>query len=308
MKAAWVAFFVGSLTACLAQDVPRSDGRSPKIGDSGYRTQRDVPYAQMAGVRPKFLSLDIYSPLPPIPGGAPVVIMVHGGGWRAGDKSTAASGREKAAFFTSKGYVYVSVNYRLAPAVRHPVPAEDVARAVTWVARHIRTHGGDPARISLMGHSAGAHLAALVATDERYLGASGQTPSLLLGVVLLDTAAYDIARHMTPSAARRFNRALYERAFGTDPAVWADASPLRHVKPGKSLPRFLIFHTDRRPAGSGARDFAAALRKTGTPVGVVRARGKTHATLHHAIGKPGDGPSQLILDFLSGVNSFPDSI
>ena len=107
---------------------------------------------------------------------APVMVYVHGGGWRRGDKS--AVGR-KAQFFTGLGWVLVSTNYRLLPEGKHPTNVQDVAQALAWVHDHVAEHGGDPERIFLMGHSAGAHLAALVATDERHLKAAGKTLALL---------------------------------------------------------------------------------------------------------------------------------
>jgi acetyl esterase/lipase len=296
MKAVLLAYFGMGIAACLAREgLP-------------YDLHRNIPYAERAGTRQKFLSLDIYSPVPSVRGGAPVLIMVHGGGWRAGDKAIDAVGREKAAFFATEGYVYVSVNYRLSPAVKHPAHVEDVARSIAWVAGHIKSYGGDPSKISLMGHSAGAHLAALVATDERHLAAAGAPAGLLKSVILLDTAGYDIPQNLSKLSEGRFNQAIYESAFGKDPAVWADASPIRHVKAGKPLPRFLIFYTDRKTSGPLSRKFAAALRKAGAPAGAVLARGKTHTTLSHDIGDAGDGPSALILEFLRGANSFPHSL
>lgn len=287
---------------------PQAAAASAPAAAPSYQQKLNVPYAQAQGADENLLSLDIYSPSPAIKDGAPVMIMVHGGGWRAGDKATGAVGREKAAFFTSQGYVYVSVNYRLSPAVKHPTHAEDVAKAIAWVAKNIKSYGGNPGNISLMGHSAGAHLAALVATDESYLNAVGESPALLKGVVLLDTAGYDIARNMGELSEGRLNQALYENAFGKDPAVWAAASPITFAKPGKKLPRFLVFYTDRKSSGPLSKDFASALRKAGTSATAVLANGKTHSTLNHDIGKPDDGPSKLILEFLGGTDSFPDSI
>jgi acetyl esterase/lipase len=294
---------IGAREATAAQPAP-----PPAATKTSYEQHLDIPYAEIAGADKNLLSLDIYSPVPPTKGGAPVVVMVHGGGWRAGDKATGAVGREKAAFFTSQGYIYVSVNYRLSPAVQHPTHAEDVARSIAWVAKHIKDYGGNPAKISLMGHSAGAHLAALVATDGRYLAAVGESRALLKGVILLDTAGYDIARNMGELSEGRLNQSLYENAFGKDPEVWSAASPISFVKSGNDLPPFLVFYTDRKSSGPLSRDFAAALRKAGVPATAVLAKGKTHATLNHNIGKPDDGPSKLILEFLGGEKSFPDSI
>src|SRR5690348_15905056 len=92
----------------------------------------------------------------------------------------------------------------------------------------------------------------------------------------------------------RINQAIYENAFGKDPAVWAEASPITYAKPGKKLPRFIVFYTDRKSSGPLSRDFAAAIRKAGVSATAVLAKGKTHSTLNHDIGKPDDGPSKLI--------------
>ena len=163
----------------------------------------NIPFASLPGVDPKLLSLDIYRPKSPSNAGQqaalPVVVMIHGGGWRTGDKANESQGKQKASFFTGRGFVYVSINYRLSPAVQHPAHVEDVAKALAWVADHIASYGGDPERIFLMGHSAGAHLAALVTTDERYLSKLGKSSLKLNGVILLDTAGYDIARNIDES-------------------------------------------------------------------------------------------------------------
>lgn len=277
-------------------------------GAAAFESHLNIPYAKISGVPANLLSLDIYTPEAPLKGGYPVVVMVHGGGWRAGDKANGALGRDKAAFFTAQGYVYVSVNYRLSPAVKHPTHAEDVARAVAWVQDHVKEYGGDPGRLTLMGHSAGAHLAALIATDERYLAKWGKSPAMIDGVILLDTAGYDIPRNMGGSSEGPINLAIYENAFGNDPKIWADASPITHVQAGKKLPRFLVFYTDRKSSGPLSRDFAAAVRKTGAPATAILTKGKTHSTLNLNIGEPGDGPSKLILEFLKGATTFPDSI
>lgn len=300
----------GRITAEEAAGVVRARqaGRAGASAADGFVVHSDLRYARIPGVDPGLLSLDIYTPKERSADPAPVVIMVHGGGWRAGDKANAATGPEKAAFFTAQGYVFVSVNYRLSPAVRHPAHAEDVARAVAWVAEQIGRYGGDPGRITLMGHSAGAHLAALVAVHPTLLRKAGARPGVIKNVILLDTAGYDITRNMTELGGGPINRAIYENAFGTDRKVWIDGSPLTHVGSADSLPRFLIFHVDRTSSATLSRAFAAALRKAGATAQSVLARGKSHATLNQDIGDAGDGPSRLILEFLAGQNTFPDAI
>lgn len=295
--------FLASVAGGTAQEGAASRGAA------AFEKHLNIPYAKIPGVAANLLSLDIYTPTAPATsGGYPVMVMVHGGGWRAGDKANDAVGREKAAFFTAQGYVYVSVNYRLSPAVKHPTHAEDVARALVWVAEHIKDYGGDPGRLTLMGHSAGAHLAALVATDGSHLAKMGKSPAMIDGVILLDTAGYDIPRNMEITSEGLIKNVIFRNAFGKDPKVWAEASPINHVKAGGKFPRFLVFYTDRKTSGPISRDFAAALRKAGTSAAAVLTKGKTHTTLNLNIGDPGDEPTKLLLEFLEGRTSFPDSI
>ncbi len=126
---------------------------------------RDIPYADPAHERQV---LDVYSPR-----GAndlPVVFWIHGGGWQAGDKGDV---KLKPQMFMDKGFVFVSTNYRLLPAVDMGTLTRDVATAFRWVQDHIGEHGGDPKRVLVGGHSAGAQLAALLCTDGRYLKEQG---------------------------------------------------------------------------------------------------------------------------------------
>ncbi len=202
---------------------------------SGMTEDLNIPYASMPGVDPNLLSLDIYKPKSsstnPQQTNKPVVVMIHGGGWRTGDKGNAPQGRQKASFFTGHDFVYVSVNYRLSPAVQHPAHVEDVAKALAWVADHIAGYSGDPKRIFLMGHSAGAHLAALVTADEAYLNKLGKSPSMLSGVILLDSAGYDIPAKLdslrwplNPSSCRRCIR---KGQANMDPGVTRSACETR---------------------------------------------------------------------------------
>ena len=110
--------------------------------------------------------LDVYSP-----DGAedlPVLFWIHGGGWQAGDKSNVGL---KPKGLTERGFVFVSTNNRLLPEVTMDVLTRDVAKSLEWVHRSIAKYGGDPKRIFVGGHSAGAQLAALICTDDRYLKA-----------------------------------------------------------------------------------------------------------------------------------------
>lgn len=270
--------------------------QAPGCGAGDYTLHRDIPYAEAPGVDPNLLSLDVYAP----PGASelPVVAMIHGGGWSIGDKAHASVGAVKGRYFTGQGYVYVSINYRLSPAVMHPVHVADVAKALAFVREHIGEYGGDPGRIYVMGHSAGAHLAALVATDARYLEALGTSPEALSGVILLDGAGYDIPANLETAGPRL--RRIYETAFGTDPAVQRDASPIAHVSAEGTYPPFLIVHVaDRAASRVQSESLAEALRAAGGEAEVFAAEGKTHMTLNRDIGRPGDAPTAAIEAFLA---------
>jgi acetyl esterase/lipase len=136
-----------------------------------------------------------------------VVIWVHGGAWAIGDKGNAMA--DKVALWNGAGYAVVSVNYRLSPdtadldpaRVRHPIHAQDVAAAIAWVHEHIADARRRPGRIALLGHSAGAHLVALLGTDPQYLAAHQRGLSSLRCVGSFDTEAYDIPRTMQTASA-----------------------------------------------------------------------------------------------------------
>jgi acetyl esterase/lipase len=127
----------------------------------GAKVRKDIAYSDVGGNPTR---LDVYAPADGQD--HPVMIWVHGGAWQFGDKAHVQS---KPRAFNERGYILVSVNNRLHPAVTYREQAGDIAQAIRWVKDHVREHGGDPGRVFLMGHSSGAHLAALVGTDGRYL-------------------------------------------------------------------------------------------------------------------------------------------
>ena len=185
--------------------------------------------------------LDVYSPAGARRGSRPVVVWVHGGGWQEGDKRDGI--RHKARLLTKAGYVLASVNYRLSgvappsgpfdPArIRFPDHPRDVGEAIAWLRRRVARFGGDPRRIVLMGHSSGAHVAALVATDPRYLRRYRVPRRVIRGVVSLDTAAHDV-RPLANPGANEGARGIWS-VFGTPEenaatGAWALASPLLHA-------------------------------------------------------------------------------
>ena len=254
----------------------------------------DVPYATAAGVRDPAKCLDVYASK----GAAnlPVMIYVHGGGWQRGDKRAVGV---KPAFFIQKGYLLVSVGYRLWPKVDIPAEAQDVADAVAWVHDHIAQHGGDPRRLFLMGHSAGAHLVTLIGTDERYLKKAGKDLGILRGVVELDTQALDV-----PTMLEGGNTAPSYAPFGQDAKLWREVSPLQYVAAGKHIPPFFLVVADNRTAKlEQARKFQEALRAAGVRCELVEAPEHDHGSLNRDIGVKGDKVTSALETFLAAILS-----
>jgi acetyl esterase/lipase len=240
-------------------------------------------------------SLDVYAPK--TGSERPIMVWVHGGGWRKGDKAQVGV---KPQAFVDKGFVFVSVNYRLVPAVTYKEQAHDVTRAIAWVHKHARDYGGDPNQIYLMGHSAGAQLAALVGTDDRFLKAAGLPLTTLKGVILLDGAAYDVPRRI--EAGEPKEKPLFEEVFGKDAASQRDSSATTHVARGKGIPPFLIFHVAGRDLSRvQSEHLARLLTDAGVTAKVVPAEGKTHSSLSEDMGKPDDVPTRVVFEFLHGL-------
>lgn len=219
--------------------------------------------------------------------GAPLVVFIHGGGWSFGDKGMAG---HMAAHFRARGDAFASLNYRLVPDANPAQQAEDVAAGLARLLGDARRLGLDPGRVILIGHSAGAHLAALVGTDPAYLAAHRIPISVLSGVVLLDGAGYDVASQLR--FAGPLLRAMYERAFGADPAFQRRVSPIAHAA-APNAGRFLIFHiASRADSGAQSERLGALLRAAGTPAEVVSVEG-SHAQIFRDFGQPGHRATEL---------------
>jgi acetyl esterase/lipase len=257
--------------------------------------------------RNKLQMLDIFAPAEGK--NYPVVIYIHGGGWHSGDK---AEVHNKPRALTDRGFVLVSINYRLwTPPWSKSFPgtvtlkdqALDVAKAIRWVYDHARDYGGDPAALIVMGHSAGAHLSALVCTDERYLKAEGLSLANIKGCVPIDGDSHDLPMHMKANAGKKVLATDRER-FGADD-LQKELSPVMHVARGKNVPPFLILHIvdpDHPETQAQAERFAEALRAAGVPVRTHGAAGKDHSTLNNDLGLPDDKPTQELFEFLSQVS------
>ncbi len=240
-------------------------------------------------------TLDIYYPSQGK--GYPVVIFFHGGGWTTGDKANRTH-QSKGRFFVENKVVFVSVNYRLAPKNPFPAFVEDAASSISFVFNKIRHYRGDPQRIFLMGHSAGAHLAALVSTDKRYLAAHQKSPGNLRGVILLDGAGYDIPEALSEGVRPRRHR-MFVQAFGEDKSLWKTASPSTFAKDGKGIPPFLIFYVKERPQSQNQSvGLANGLNKSGGKARVVPIGNSSHRDINIAFGTKASKTGELSLDFI----------
>ena len=246
----------------------------------------DVDYVAGAEYPDKKDRLDIYTPDKAT--NAPVIVSIHGGGLRQGDKSEQTFVGQR---FASAGHVTVVVNHRLSPGVMHPAHIEDIAAAVAWVKRNIAQHGGDPGKLFVIGHSAGAYLAALLVLDPKYLAAHGLRPRDIRGVVPVSGFFYVDRPGVAPDRPKD--------TWGIDANVWKAASPGTYVK--RDVPPMLLLYADGdatwRQQQQG--EFATALGQAGQRVIDVRMiRGRTHNTIWSEMATSDDETARAILHFV----------
>ncbi|REJ81443.1 MAG: alpha/beta hydrolase [Planctomycetota bacterium] len=259
----------------------------------------DIPYVENGHERQV---LDVYTPDEPADEPLPVMFWIHGGGWQVGDKSDVAL---KPKILTERGFVFVSTNYRLLPDVEMDALIRDVAKAFGWVHDNISEYGGDPNRIFVGGHSAGAQLAALICIDDRYLKEVGVSFEVLRGCIPVDGDTYDIPKIIMTAELRQM---LYggkmftfghRQKFGNDPEKHVDFSAVTHVAEDKGIPPFLILYF---PGNADTRAQAGRLEEVlaeaGIPVTTYGKGDSNHSRLNNDLGKPDDPATERFLAFL----------
>jgi arylformamidase len=241
--------------------------------------------------------LDIYAP-PKQNILAPVVLFVHGGGWKRGNKSQHSA---KGVAFANHGVVFVCTNYRLAPNVVHPKQIQDIASAFAWVNTNIKKYGGDPYKMFVMGHSAGAHLVDLLATNDKYLAEKGLSFSDVKGVVSLDTASLNLVeRGSQPGLASKMVGEMVETAFGHDRNTLIDASPMLNIQKGKKYPPFLMFYSAQRADSRAAhKEFEQTLLDSGGTI-TLRSEPLNHAEISQGAGNEQSDIFVQSLQFIQG--------
>jgi acetyl esterase/lipase len=250
------------------------------------RVVSDLDYVPGADYPDKKDRLDVY--VPASAANAPVIISIHGGGLRAGDKSQQTFVGQR---FAAAGNVTVVVNHRLSPGVMHPAHIEDIAAAVAWVKRNIAQHGGDPGKLFVIGHSAGAYLAALLVLDPRYLAAHGLAPRDIRGVVPVSGFFYVDRPGVAPDRPKD--------TWGIDANVWKAASPATYVN--RDVPPMLLLYADgddgwRR---NQQHEFLTTLGAAGQRQTEVRMiKGRTHNTVWSEMATSDDETARAILQFV----------
>jgi arylformamidase len=273
----WPAIMLSLLAGAVLSAAPRAD-RGTEIAYGQDAKQRLDYWPAAQGKLP------------------PLVIFVHGGGWSIGDKGQGAG--TKSMFYTGKEYAFASVNYRLVPTVTPDDQAKDVAASIAHLRGSARRLGFDPNQIYLMGHSAGAHLVALVSANTRYLDGAAVPLAAIKGSILLDGAGYDVVQQMPNAQKIRMLGKMYDAAFTQDKATQARLSPITYTSAPNS-PRWLILHVERRQdSAAQSQAFGKALSSAGASVLVKAIPGSTHMSINRDAGQAGTIVGNEIAAFL----------
>lgn len=259
------------------------------VGAGGVERLRDQPYGP--GPRDR---LDVY--VPPRGDGRPkpMLVFLYGGSWDTGEKETF----QFAGFaFADRGFVTVIPDYRLVPQVRYPAFLEDNARAVRWARDNAARHGGDPDRIVVVGHSAGAYNAAMLALDQRWLTQAGVPRSVVRAWAGL-AGPYDFLPLDDRATIAAFGRAPDLSA--TQPETWVDpADPPSFLATGAD---------DTTVAPRHTRDLAARLQAAGVPVETRVYPGVGHVGLVLALSSPFRGRAPVLSDVSAFLKARTDPV
>lgn len=289
-----IALLAASATLAFAVHPASSEAQSRRA----ERSARADPALQtLAYGSDRLQSLDYWTGTT---ANAPLVVFVHGGGWKRGDK-TMMRGSDKLEHWRAQGYAVASIDYRLVPDATVEQQGADVASAVAYLRTNAARLGFDRSRIALVGHSAGAHLVSLVGTDPQYFRAVGLSLDEVRGIVPLDGAAYDVVDQMGENA--RLMGDTYEQAFGTDPARQRALSPTLHAA-APNAPAFLILHVQRADGTRQSETLGAALSAAGTSATVQGFAGRGlrgHMQINRQLGDPAYPATPVVDAFLARI-------
>jgi len=218
----------------------------------------------------------------------PILVMVHGGAWKVGDKDSPNVLENKLKHWLPAGYIFVSVNYRMLPELMAYEQALDVAAAVKYIQANANTWGGSAEKIMMMGHSAGAHLVALLSAKPDLVGKPWR------GTIVLDSAVMRVSDTMNSRHLK-----FYDEAFGADPAYWTKASPADQWTPA-AIPMMIVCSSKRpdKPC-RGADAFQAQAKKASKDIPVLPVD-LTHEDVNKTLGLPG-AYTDKVDGFMAGV-------
>ncbi|HLQ37954.1 MAG TPA: alpha/beta hydrolase [Planctomycetota bacterium] len=265
----------------LAAVAPAQTSLPAAVAEHQVETRSDLQYSEQAR-DPKRNRLDLY--LPKDKDKPPLVMFIHGGAWMGGNKDQHAG---IGAAVAKQGFACAVINYSLAPIAKYPAYPEDCAAAFAWLYEHAASEGFDPDRMFLMGHSAGGHLAALLALDDHWLGDLKVPHTAIKGVIGL-SGVYDV----------RAPNTLLDSAFGREPRTRAQASPILHAS--KAAPPFLLFWADHDMAGLplSAMALRDRLQQLSVPVSGTELPHESHVSYLFHFGHDGCVISGPVFDFL----------
>ncbi len=308
LRATWHSMRHGAaaaLAVCGVAMIPVMAGAHDDAQRHTHLTMTNQPRTAMTWYRdivydatykdPERVSLDIYVP-DPVRERMPVVLFVHGGGFRSSDKSYYKDLGSKPDWLTRDiGAIFVPINFRFLPDGGYPNSVQDVANALAWVHQNIAKYGGDPNRIVLFAHATGILSAGLVATDEQFLTRAGKSLDLLKGFIGVDGAFFD---NTNPGGGVR-------NVFAsTDAALLRNGSPIHQITAGKRIPPALILYGGQGGAvGPQSEAFAAAMRDKGFKATAIEMYSKDHFTVNEDIGVPGDETTIAVTRFLQEIGA-----
>jgi acetyl esterase/lipase len=286
-----------------------AEADEPTSRTYGVQVIRNLSYYDGEGADDTLHRLDLY-----LPRGCrdfPVLVFVHGGAWSRGDKNELGIYNALGRCFARQGIGLVCPNYRLSPGVKHPEHVRDIARAFAWTFRNIARYGGRPEELFIGGHSAGGHLAALLAADETYLKGVGLTLGNVRGALPM-SGLFALPGPQSPngkgSETWLFNKAtitadpayaLFSAVFGDDPRMRELASPIAHVR--DNLPPFLIMCADTDLPFCGrpwAEAFCNALRARQCAAEFLEMQKRNHVSILWNATYETDPSTQAMMSFI----------
>ena len=287
----------------------------PEDDTGGAQTLLDLAYDPPPGVDGGSATLDLVRRANAEP--QPLVLLVHGGSWVAGDKSNFRDAApDFIPWWLGRGHVVAALNFRLATPLGADLEVgpmdqtRDIAHALAWLHANAAAYGIDPRRTIAVGYSSGAHLVALLGADGRYLEEAGLPEDRVTATVSLDVHAYDVpfALERMAGSVVEDNIPLIEHLFGTTETAQLEASPIAYVH-GYVAPALLV-SVEPSPAERGTHGFivseaaaryAAALVGAGQVAETLHDSDETHASLAIGFGADGDRVTEAVGSFLDAL-------